>query len=260
LVALILLIGVLFRFIRLPEAAWDLSVLGSPLEVRVTKTWLLVALVTGLTAFGTRYVLAAHPDAPHRLPRPLYLSWVLPSVLAGMAAYLVEMAPAEGIWAGGLLLAALVIGLAVSAEFGALSTDHPGYARARLSLNVLAYLLAFSLFYVIYRTRARSIVTASGTTLVAFLVALDLLSVADVSVGRVALYAGAVGLLVGEATWALNYWQIGNWAGGLFLLAIFYLLAGLAHQHLLERLSLWVLLEFGLVTAAALAAVLVFAP
>ncbi|HIE39739.1 MAG TPA: hypothetical protein EYH30_11090 [Anaerolineales bacterium] len=260
LVALILLIGVLFRFIQLPEAAWDLSVLGSPLEVRVTKTWLLVALVTGLTAFGTRYVLAAHPDAPHRLPRPLYLSWVLPSLLAGMAAYLVEMAPAEGMWAGGLLLAALIISLAVSAEFGALSTDHPGYARARLSLNVLAYLLAFSLFYVIYRTRTRSIVTASGTTLVAFLVALDLLSVADVSVGRVALYAGAVGLLVGEATWALNYWQIGNWAGGLFLLAIFYLLTGLAHQHLLERLSLWVLLEFGLVTAAALTAVLVFAP
>lgn len=260
LVALILLIGVLFRFIPLPEAAWNLRVLGSPLEIRVTGTWLLVVLVSGLTAMGTRYVLAAYSDASERLPRPLYLSWVLPTLLAGMAAYLIEMAPTEGVWAGGLLLMALVISLAVSAEFGALSPGYPYYARARLALNVLGYLLAFFLFYVIYRTRARSLVTASGTTGVAFLVALDLLSVADVPVRRVALYAGIVGLLVGEATWALNYWRLGNWAGGLFLLAVFYLVAGVAHQHLLERLNVWVLLEFALVTAAALSAILLFAP
>ncbi|HEC34373.1 MAG TPA: hypothetical protein ENI37_06610 [Chloroflexi bacterium] len=260
LVALILLISVLFRFVQLPEEAWNLNVLGSPLEIKVTRTWLLVALVVGMVAFGTRYVLAAHPDAPHRLPRPLYLSWVLPSLLAGMAAYIVELAPTEEMWAVGLLLAALIISLAVSAEFGALSTDHPGHTRARLALNVLAYLLAFSLFYVIYRSRSRSVVTASGTTLVAFLVALDLLSVADVTVGRVALYAGTVSLLVGEATWALNYWRLSNWAGGLFLLVVFYLIAGVAHQHLLERLNFWVLLEFALVAAAALLAILLFAP
>ena len=260
LIALILLISVLFRFIRLPEARWDLIVLGSPLAIRITKSWLLVVLMTGLTALGTRYVLLAHPDAPHRLPRPLYLSWVLPSLLAGMGAYLVELAPTERIWAAGVLLMVLVVGLAVSAEFGALSPDYPGHARARFSLNVLAYLLSFALFYVVYRTRARSILTASATTLSAFLVALDLLSVADVSVNRVALYAGVVGLLVGEVTWALNFWQLSNWAGGLFLLAIFYLATGVAHQHLLEKLSTWVLLEFVLVAAAALAMILLSAP
>jgi hypothetical protein len=259
LIALILLISVLFRFIRLPEAGWNLRVLGSPLEVRVTGTWLMVVLVTGLVAFGTRYVLAAHPDAPQRLPRPLYISWVLPSLLAGMGASVVELAPTEGVWAAGLLVQALVISLAVSAEFGALSTRTPGYARSRLALNVLAYVVAFALFYVIYQSRARSIITASGTTVVAFLVALDLLSVADVGVARVALYSAIVSLLVGEATWALNYWRLSNWAGGLFLLVLFYVAAGVSHQHLLGQLRGRVLLEFGLVAAAALLAMLIFA-
>lgn len=260
LIALLLLISVLFRFIRLPEAAWSLAVLGSPLEIRATSTLFLVVLVTASVAMGTRYVLAAHPDAPDRLPRPLYLSWVLPALLGGMAAYLTELAPTEGIWAVGLLLTALVIGLAVAAEFNALSTDSPQYARARLALNILAYLLAFALFYFVYRTRVRSILTASGTTFFAALVALDLLSVADVPVGRVALHAGVVGLLLGEATWALNYWRLGNWTGSLFLLVVFYLSAGIAHQHLLGKLSLWVVLEFVLIAAVALAAILVFAP
>ncbi len=260
LIALLLLISVLLRFIRLPEAAWSLGVLGSPLEIRITSTMFLIALVAALMAMGTRYVLAAHPDAPDRLPRPLYLSWVLPSLLGGMVAYLVELAPTEGIWAVGLLWMALVSGLAVAAEFSALSTEDPNYARARLALNILAYLLAFALFYFVYRTRVRSILTASGTMLFAFLVALDLLSVADVTVGRVALYAGVVALLVGEATWAINYWRLGNWTGSLFLLVVFYLSAGVAHQHLLGKLNRWVVLEFVLIAAAALALILAFAP
>ncbi len=260
LIALILLTSVLFRFIEVPEAVWEPRVLGSPLEIRITGVWLLVIMVSVLVVMGTRYVLYAHPAVPDRLPRPLYLSWVLPGLLAGMAAYLIERAPTEGVWAGGLILTALVIGLAVSAEFGALSTDDPGYASSRLALNVLAYLLAFAFFYFIYGSRSRSLITATGVTVVTVLVALDLLSVADVGVARVALYAGVVGLLVGEATWALNYWRLSNWAGSLSLLVVFYLAAGIAHQYLLEQLSIRVLFEFGLIAAAALVAILVFVP
>jgi hypothetical protein len=155
-------------------------------------------------------------------------------------------------WGGGVLLIGLLVSLAVGAEFIALSTEDPRYTRARLALNLLAYLLAFSLFYIIYQTRARSLLTATTVTVASFLVAIDLLSVADVSVGRVALYAAAVGLVVGEATWALNYWQLSSWTGAFALLLVFYVASGVAHQHLLERLSRRVLAEFGLVTIVAL--------
>lgn len=256
LIALILLTSVLFRFVQLPQVTRRFHLLGSPLEVNLTGVGLLVVLVAGLAAMGARYVLAAHPDAPDRLPRPLYFSWVLPGLLGGMAAYLVELAPNETIWAGGLLLSMLVIGLAVAAEFAALSPRHPAATRARLGLNILAYLLALLLFYLIYRTRARSLITATEVTLVAFLIALDLLGVAETRAVRVVLYAAIIGLVLGEATWALNYWRLDNWTASLLLLLLFYLATGIAQQYLLDRLKPAVLLEFGLVTAAVLILVL----
>lgn len=256
LIALILLTSVLFRFVQLPQVTRRFHLLGSPLEVNLTGVGLLVVLVAGLAAMGARYILAAHPDAPDRLPRPLYFSWVLPGLLGGMAAYLVELAPNEAIWAGGLLLSMLVIGLAVAAEFAALSPRHPAATRARLGLNILAYLSALLFFYLIYRTRARSLITATEVTLVAFLIALDLLGVAETRAVRVVLYAAIIGLVVGEATWALNYWRLDNWTASLLLLLLFYLATGIAQQYLLDRLKPAVLLEFGLVTAAVLILVL----
>ena len=257
LIALILLTSVLFRFVQLPQVTRRFHLLGSPLEVNLTGTGLLVVLVGGLAAMGARYILAAHPDAPDRLPRPLVFSWVLPGLMGGMAAYLVELAPTEVVWAGGLLLAMLLIGLTVAAEFAALSPRHPAATRARLGLNVLAYLLALLFFYLIYRTRARSLVTATEITLVAFLIALDLLGVAETRAVRVVLYSGIIGLLVGEATWALNYWRLDNWTTSLLLLLFFYLATGITQQYLLDRLKPAVLLEFGLVTAVVLTLVLI---
>jgi hypothetical protein len=87
-----------------------------------------------------------------------------------------------------------------------------------------------------------------------------LLSVADVPFRRVLLFAGIVGLIVGESTWALNYWQVSAWAGGLFLLLIFYVVANVAHQYLLERLSASVLVEFAVVAAIVLTIILLRAP
>lgn len=260
LIALILLTSVLFRFVQLPQVTRRFHLLGSPLEVNLTGTSLLVVLVGGLTAMGARYVLAAHPDAPDRLSRPLYFSWVLPGLLGGMAAYLVELAPGAVVWGGGLLIAMLLVGVTVAAEFAALSPRHPAATRSRLGLNILAYLLAFLFFYLIYRTRARSLVTATEVTLVAFLIALDLLGVAGTRPTRVVLYSGIVGLLVGEMTWALNYWRVDNWTAGLLLLLFFYLLTGVVQQHLLDRLRPAILLEFGLVTVGVLALVLFLGP
>jgi len=124
----------------------------------------------------------------------------------------------------------------------------------------LAYLLAFTLFAIIYHTRTRSLVTATLTLLATTLLALDLLSAADVRFRRVLLFASIVGLVVGESTWALNYWQISAWAGGLFLLLIFYIAVNVAHQYLLQRLSLSVLVEFIIVAIVVLAIVLLRAP
>jgi hypothetical protein len=256
LLAVLLLSNVLFRFIELPEQAWSLQALGSPLEIRVTSTWLLVTLMIGFVCTGTSFVLHDHPHLKEHSGRPIYISWILPVVLTGVSTYLLALAPSLIVWIGGLILVGIGVGLTISAEYAAVSPDAPGYPTARLTLNVLAYLLTFILFAVIYQTRTRSLVTATLTLVTATVLALDLLSVADVPLHRMLPFAGIAGLIVGESTWVLNYWQISTWVGGLFLLLIFYITVNVAHQYLLERLHASILVEFAIVTIIVLLVIL----
>lgn len=260
LMAMLLLGSVLFRFIALPSQVWTLQPLGSPLEVHVTGTWLLITLMVGLVCTGTNFILHDHPHLEEHSGRPIYISWILPGVTAGISAYLLARTFTWPLWIGGLALVGIGISLTISAEYTAVSPDAPGYPIARLALNVLTYLLAFILFASIYHTRTRSLVTATLTLLTATLLALDLLSVADVQFRRVLLFASIVGLVIGESTWALNYWRISAWAGGLFLLLIFYITVNVAHQYLLERLSTSVLVEFAAVAIIVLTIMLLRAP
>jgi hypothetical protein len=260
LMAILLLGSVLFRFIELPTQVWKLEPLGSPLEIQITGTWLLGALMVGLICTGTNLLLHDHPHLGQHPGRPIYVSWILPGVMAGLSAWVLSRAPNLTLWIGALALISVSITLAISAEYTTISPEAHGYPLARLALNVLAYLLAFVLFTVIYYSRTRSLVTATLTLATAALLSLDLLSVADVQFRRVVLFAAIVGLITGESTWALNYWQISAWAGGLFLLLIFYVTANVAHQHLLERLSGSVLVEFAVVALVVLMIILLKAP
>ncbi|MEE9615803.1 MAG: hypothetical protein V3T90_02215 [Anaerolineae bacterium] len=260
LIAVLLLGSVIFRFIELPERVWNLQLLGSPLEIHVTETWLLITLMVGLVCTGTSLILHDHPHLVEHSGRPIYVSWILPGVLIGLSAYLVARISTWPMWIGGLTLVGIAISLVISIEYTAVSSDAPGYPTARLALNVLAYLLVFILFAIIYHTRTRSLVTATLTLLTATLLALDLLSVADVPLRRVLLFAGIVGLIVGESTWALNYWQVSAWVGGLFLLLIFYIAVNAAHQHLLEHLSGPILVEFVIVAIIVLTIILLKVP
>jgi Protein of unknown function (DUF5656) len=260
LIAVLLLGSVIFRFIELPERVWNLQLLGSPLEIHVTETWLLITLMVGLVCTGTSLILHDHPHLVEHSGRPIYVSWILPGVLIGLSAYLVARISTWPMWIGGLTLVGIAISLVISIEYTAVSSDAPGYPTARLALNVLAYLLVFTLFAIIYHTRTRSLVTATLTLLTATLLALDLLSVADVPLWRVLLFAGIVGLIVGESTWALNYWQVSAWVGGLFLLLIFYIAVNAAHQHLLEHLSGPILVEFVIVAIIVLIIILLKVP
>lgn len=260
LLAVLVLGSVLFRFIELPEQVWRLQALGSPLEIHATGTLLLMSLMIGLACTGTSLILYDHPDLKEHAGRPIYISWILPGLLAGLSAYLLTLASLLPIWIGGLILLTIGIGLTVSAEYAAVSPDVPGYPTARLGLNVLAYLLAFVLFVLIYQTRTRSLVTATLTLLIATLLALDLLSVADVSMSRLLPFAAIIGLIIGESTWALNYWRISAWVGGLLLLLIFYVAVNVAHQHLLDRLNLSILVEVAVVAVVVLFVILLRGP
>jgi hypothetical protein len=68
-------------------------------------------------------------------------------------------------------------------------------------------------------------------------------------------------VLLGEATWALNYWPLlPGLTGGLLLLLSFYLAVGIAQQALQQRLNQRVLLEFAVFAMVALILIVIFGP
>ena len=146
----------------------------------------------------------------------------------------------------------VAIATLIFAEYVGLSPYARGYAVARLALTGVSYAIAFGLFTLIYSSHERSVITATFTTVVAFGLALDLMSPHIIGLGTAATFSLVVGLLVGQANWALNYWNISIWSAGVILLAVLYVMIGLAQQYFQDRLTRGVMIEFAIVAAIAI--------
>ena len=273
------------RFLALPERSFTAIVLGSPITLTVTDNVILGALLAGLVASGTEAVVRSHPrnqrgrirrdhiDSPRRAIDPgakiegaslassgHWVFWGLPIALIAVAILLLPFAPSVVYWVIGLVGTGLALGFSMAGIFYTIDPFQPGYRRARLGLNALTYAAALVLFLVVYRTRVRSIVSATEVMLVSGLLALELLRGSERPTVLMALYAGITGLVLGQATWALNYWRLDSLTGGLVLLVIFYDVVGLSQHGLQGRIRRRVLLEYGLITLAAMALIWEFAP
>jgi intracellular septation protein A len=127
-------------------------------------------------------------------------------------------------------------------------------------MNALTYCVALILFLVVYRSRVRSIISATEVMLISGLLALELLRGSERPASLITLYAAIAGLVLGQATWALNYWRLDSLTGGLVLLLLFYDVVGLSQHAVQGHINRRVLLEYGLITIAALALMWEFAP
>ena len=150
----------------------------------------------------------------------------------------------------------MAITLVVVAEFSTIDPYLLGYPRARLTLNVIAYALAFISFALIYSSRGRSVLTATAVSTVAAVLAFELLNTTEVQLRQAFFYGLLTSLLLGESAWALNYWRLTALAGGMIMLLIFYAVVGIVQQILLNRLTRRTLAEFAVVTAVAFILVL----
>jgi len=196
------------------------------------------------------------PSAMMRMPVTLpSLVWsvVIAPVFAALAlSLLLTRIPTWPLWIVVLAIGVVMIGVLVFAEYVSLSPNARGYATARLVLTGVSYAIAFVLFTHLYSARERSIISATLTSLVAAGLALDLMAPHIIGLRTAAVFSGIVGFVVGQATWALNYWNISNWSAGVLLLTVFYVLIGLAQQYFQDRLTRGVLIEFAVVALLAL--------
>ena len=261
LISLVLLGLIMTQLISLPTRIVEATVFGSPVTL-VLSTETIIGLLLGLlTATGVEYIMRAHPMIDERRSGPLVGLWVLPMLVTLAAARLTPMLLGRGIgtWVVGLVIAGIVLAAVVVVQYRAIDPRAPGALSARLLSNALSYGAAFLLFAMLYGAKLRSLLSASIMVVLAGLLALSILR-GYTKEQHSSWYALLVGLLMGQTTWALNYWGVNGLKGGALLLLLFYLLTGLAQQRLLDRFNRRVLLEYGLVTIVGIALLAIRGP
>lgn len=206
----------------------------------------LVALVAGaLVGVAAEVHGRLHPTFAQVADRFAYTLWILPGLL--VAALGLGLASLEGADPAILRILPLVgvglSGLAVIAQERELASEEPS-GWPRLLLSLLTYITAFALFTIVYQTKVRSLVTATSIATLSILLSLIMLRSAPSPRRRTVLYAALIGLVIGEVTWALNYWVVLALVGGAVLLLMFYVLVGLVEGILHGELTRRVLIEY----------------
>lgn len=135
--------------------------------------------------------------------------------------------------------------------------DELGTIRhAALTAHVLlTHLVAFLTLAMIYINKVRSLLSATTVALVTGLLLLQLTDGERYPAERRVIYGLVGAVILGEVTWALNYWPLTGWTGGALLLVTFYLLAGLILAQVRGGLRASRLAEYGLVSAVAFGAI-----
>lgn len=207
-----------------------------------------LAIVAGVLA--GRMAVRARPDetglAPHLAPPALPTTAIFPAVATFGGVLLVSVYHNRALIgiAPAFLAPTLLAGLIARYHL----EDERGRARrlARIAHVLLTHGVAFLTLATIYINKVRSLLSAST---VAVIVCLLLLQIADgerFPTERRLIYSLVGGLLLGEITWALNYWPLTGWTGGAVLLIAFYLIAGLLLVQVRAGVRRRDVLEYGL--------------
>lgn len=246
----------------LPTTVITLRALGSPVSIALTKT-LVAALVLALfSAAGAESVIRVHPrfitESRWGWAWPF---WALPMAIAMIAIYVLPLAPTRPMQVLVLLASGGLMILALFSLYATVERGQAGFRRSRLILDALSYGAALVLFLFVYQTRTRSLLSGTLVALTATLLAIELLRSTTDRPFNVLTYGAITGMILGQATWALNYWwTLGSLTAGLLLLLCFYIIVGIAQHGLQDHLTQRVLLEFALFAIVALVLIAVVSP
>jgi hypothetical protein len=218
------------------------------LAVEPTKPWILM-IVTGLVALGADGILRTHP----RSVLEEDIAWTapllfLPTLMCLGAGLFLEDA-LSGYWVvPGVAVAAVLMAVVLYAEYVTIDAYGPGYATARFALNLGTFLTGFAFFSVVYSFDVALVPAALTVGLISLLLSVEVLRESEADPERALVYAGAIGVIVAQARWALYFLPLESYLAGVFLLLVFYLASGLVQHHLNDDLRPPVVTEFAAIT------------
>ncbi len=246
----------------LPTTVITLSALGSPVSIALTKTLVAAIVLAIFAAAGVESVIRVHPRYISEVRWGwVWPFWALPMAIAIIAIYVLPLAPTRPVQVLVLLASGGLMILALFSLYTTVERGQSGFRRSRLVLDSLSYGAALVLFLFVYQARTRSLLSGTLVALTATLLAIELLRSTTERPLVVLTYGAITGMILGQATWALNYWwTLSSLTGGLLLLLIFYVVVGIAQHGIQEHLNRRILLEFVLFAVVALILIVVVSP
>ena len=221
------------------------------LAIEPTQNWLLL-LLSGLAALGTDGIVRTHPRARFQRLDDTALFLFVPALFTlSLGLFLEEVVSGYWTLAAGLVSAVPFWGI-VHAEYVSVDRRSQSYHGARLVLNVATYVIAFLFFATIYDFELGLLTASFAAGIVSLLLAIEVLREEAMDTARTLLYAVAIGVLLAEAAWAVYFLPLEGGMAALFLLLAFYLMTGLMHNYLAERLNLRTAGEFTAVAVLGL--------
>lgn len=247
--------------LKIPTTVIGFRALGSPTSVEFSVTTVMALVLALAAAAGTESLIRLHPKRQANRLGLTWAYWALPAAISIITVVLLPSIPTRLLQVAVILLSGLLLMIAFFSLYATVERGQPGFRRARLWLDALAYGAALLLFLFVYQSRTRSLLSGTMVTVTAMLLAIELLRTSTNETRHVLMYSVVVGLLLGEVTWALNYWPLlPGLTGGLLLLLSFYLAVGIALQGLQGRLTRRVLVEFAFFAVIVLILIIVFGP
>lgn len=257
----LLLALALARVLDVPTRPYEFTVFGSPLGFDLSETTILFLIIGGMAASGVEGLVRAHPLMKQAPRERTVVYWIAPAVLAVALASWLNGLEEMGLWILGIAAAALLIPLALVAEYTAVSPHLRRDTWLQWAYRVLLHLVALILFSAIFDARLRGLVGAPLLFVGATLLAARLFWAQARGLRQIIVYGAVAGLLLSQLLLVLNYWPLSTLQGGLVLLLAFYLLVALLEQALAsERIERQVVLEYGGVALLALVIILIAAP
>jgi hypothetical protein len=245
----------LARLVDVPGRPFEVTVLGSPLGITLSENSIMLLTIVGMTVTGAESLIRSHPLARQGEVGRSLLYWIIPGTLGAALTSWLGTIDDLGLWTLALFASALLIPLAMAAEYAMVSPRARNDVRLYWGQMALAHVVALILFTVIYGARVRGLLSGPAVFVVTALLATRLFWAAGETVTKALVYGAAAGLVLAEMIWVLNYLPLSELRGGLILFILFYVFVGIIQQYLAGRFGRRILLEYAGVALLSLTVV-----
>ena len=234
--------------IQVPPRPVDFQILGLSVHLSLSMPWFFGGVLALLTAVQSDAIMREHPAAQGMGLGYAVTFWPLPCLWALLGLPLLQ---GEGeLWIGAsALVYALLLAAILSVQYASLSSG-----SARWVLTLLASGAVYALLRAIIQLRLSPSVMALAVGAAGGALALSFFRSGPGEVGRTWGRAALVALIVGQAGWAVAFWEAKDLATSLFLFGLFYLLISLFQQQMLGKLSRLSVLQYAVAALAGLGA------